>query len=924
MVLNKFLFFLSLSAFLFRPVILTAATGNVVGKVIDEDSFSLPGANIVLSELNTGTSTDPEGQFRLTNLPVGEYTIKVLFIGYIEQQQKVRIEANSTSHLDFVLKAGVVELAAITVVGERLKGQAKALNQQKNNFNITNIISSDQIGRFPDQNIGDALKRIPGFSVNYNQGEARYANVRGTPPWLNSIMINGERMPSAEAEIRSVQLDLLPSEMIQSIEVSKAVTPDMDADAIGGAINLITRQAPNSRRISVTLASGYNFFSHKPMLNGSFVSGQRFFDNKLGVVLSGSSQDHRLGSDNCEGSWKMTKKGVIFPDEWQIRLYHIRRLRQSISLAADYSLDEDENNTLFFDIIYNHRKDWENRYRLKYELEEPDENGQSQKSEIFRETKAGTPNLDNARLEDQRTASLSIRGKHYFPSLMEIKWSISYADASEERPHERYMEWHLKDVPVTVDIFNPRTPYLYENFSCSDFDLDTISEEFQDTKENDIKAKIDLELPIIHKGKYKNKLTLGAKFKGKNKKRKNILYEFEPVGPDTLFYNNMISSPVKNVTKDNFLAGQYRMGQFTNEEFIAERDYDDSKNYEKDDKPSQYAAANFTAEEDVSSAYIMLDQDLGKKLKVKVGFRFESTKLQNRGNQYDKNTKEVAPISGQKKYANILPGLHLKYELDDQTLFRCAYTNTIGRPNFYDLIPFRKISKDNEELEVGNPSLKPTFSKNIDLNVERYFSSIGLLSIGLFNKNMTDFIFIYNANDYLDPVSGNTFDEFFQPRNGAKAAILGFEVAYQRQLTFLPGIFSNLGVYINYTFINSKTDNPEFGKNQIELPGAAPHTLNANLTYQGTNCELGLSFNYTSPYLDPDEVDLTPGLQRYYDKVTYLDLNGSYILNNQFRLFFEANNLLNQPLRYYAGTAERTYQQEFYSSRITAGIKYNY
>src|SRR5690606_10798935 len=128
-------------------------------------------------------------------------------------------------------------LGALVVVATR-SGQAAALNQQKNSANVTNIVASDQIGRFPDANLGDALKRIPGVTIALDQGEARFGSIRGTEPRFNSVMVNGERVPSAEAEVREVQLDLIPADMVQAIEVNKTLTPEMDADAIGGSVNV--------------------------------------------------------------------------------------------------------------------------------------------------------------------------------------------------------------------------------------------------------------------------------------------------------------------------------------------------------------------------------------------------------------------------------------------------------------------------------------------------------------------------------------------------------------------------------------------------------------------------------------------------------------------------------------------------------------
>ena len=898
-------------------------TGTLTGTITDDDNLSLPGANILIPELETGTASDVNGNYRLSNLPAGEYTVKVMFIGYLDHKETITIRADRTAMLNVTLIPGIVELHEVTVIGDRLKGQAKALNQQKNAFNITHVVSADQIGRFPDQNIGDALKRIPGFSVNYNQGEARYANVRGTSPRLNSIMINGDRIPSAEGDVRAVQLDLIPADMIQTIEVNKAITPDMDADAVGGAVNLITRQAPHVRRVSLTLGSGYNALTGKPMLNGSFILGQRFYDDKFGVVLSGSRQDHQLGSDNTEGEWEITKDGFLYPDEWDVRTYFIRRLRRSLSVALDYQIDP--NNKLFFETMYNHRDDWENRFRLRYELEEPDKDGFSQKTQIRRQVKGGidTDRNDNARLEDQRTTIFSFKGKHFLGNVLDMDWKISYAKASEERPHERYLEWQVEDIPVRVDLSNTRTPYFDDPVSYDEFAFKEMSEEYRYTDEVDLNAKIDFELPLVRSGRYTNEIKCGARFKGKDKKRDNLWYDIEPVGSETSFYNNMTAAPLRNVDKEHFLAGDYNAGSYSDEAFLGSRDFDNDDFYEKKDKPSEYAAANYNAREDVAAAYIQLNQHLSEKLKMKAGVRIERTTLSNDGNQYDENTDDVTPQSGKEHYTNILPGLHFKYEMDDHTVFRLALTKTLARPDYDDLVPFREISRDQEELVVGNPSLKPTLSKNFDLTAERYFSNIGLASVGLFYKDITDFIYIARERDYLDDYTGNLYEDFYEPRNGAAASLFGFEFALQRQLTFLPGLLSNFGIYVNYTYTESKTENPEFGDKHLELPGSAPHTLNVNVTYEVKKMLLGLSFNYTSPYLDPDDVILTTGLERYYDKVTYLDMNGSYRIVETIRFFFEANNLLNQPLRYYAGSPDRTYQQEYYNWRLTAGFKFD-
>jgi TonB-dependent receptor len=230
---------------------------------------------------------------------------------------------------------------------------------------------------------------------------------------------------------------------------------------------------------------------------------------------------------------------------------------------------------------------------------------------------------------------------------------------------------------------------------------------------------------------------------------------------------------------------------------------------------------------------------------------------------------------------------------------------------------------EDNELSAGNPGLKPTRSMNMDLMMEKYLPSVGVLSAGAFYKDIKDFIYINTQRDYFDKSSSHIYDKFYQPLNGANATLYGFELAFQRRLDMLPGFLRFLNIYGNYTYTHSRAENPALADDTIKLPGTADHTLNASATFETSRLILGASFNYTSAYLDPYETDLTPMLERYYDRVTYLDFNASYKFMRTMRLYAEVNNLLNQPMRYYAGDPDRTYQMEYYNRRVNAGIKFD-
>ena len=266
--------------------------GTVRGRIIDATKQTLPGASIYIEKLHTGVTSDVNGFYTFSNLDPGTYTVKVSYVGYSPVELKITIPAGRTLEKDVVLNEGV-ELQEV-VVGGAFQGQRRAINSQKNNMGITNVVSADQVGKFPDSNIGDALKRISGINVQYDQGEARFGQVRGTSADLSSVTINGNRVPSAEGDTRNVQLDLIPADMIQTIEVNKVVTADMDGDAIGGSINLVTKNSPYKRTIAATAGTGYNWVSEKAQLNLGFTYGDRFFNDKLGLIVSAPIRTHLL------------------------------------------------------------------------------------------------------------------------------------------------------------------------------------------------------------------------------------------------------------------------------------------------------------------------------------------------------------------------------------------------------------------------------------------------------------------------------------------------------------------------------------------------------------------------------------------------------------------------------------------------------
>ena len=908
--------------------------GTIRGRIIDASKQTLPGASIYIENLRTEVTSDVNGYYTFSNLNPGTYTIKISYVGYSPVEMKITIPAGKTLEKDVVLNEGL-ELQEV-VVGGAFQGQRRAINSQKNSLGITNVVSADQVGKFPDSNIGDALKRISGINVQYDQGEARFGQVRGTSADLSSVTINGNRIPSAEGDTRNVQLDLIPADMIQTIEVNKVVTPDMDGDAIGGSINLVTKNSPYKRTITATAGSGYNWISEKAQLNLGFTYGDRFFNDKLGIMLSASYQNAPSGSDDVEFVWDTDSKGTICLTDYQIRQYYVTRERQSYSAAFDWDINA--NHKLFFKGIFNNRNDWENRYRLTLKDLNKDVNKKKEgavadnKASVRLQTKAGSPNNRNARLERQRTMDFTLGGEHLFGKLS-MDWNASYARASEERPNERYLGYELKKQNFDIDLSDIRRPYASAQAGSTlilnnNFSLQELTEQQEDIVEKDLKFSMNFKLPLV-KGFYSNQLRFGAKVVDKSKDKDLEFYDYEPV--DEKAFNSNSFSNTNEQNRNGYMPGEkYKAGTFISKEYVGGLDLNNSSLFNKTENLEELAG-EYKARETVTAGYLRFDQNFGKKLSAMVGLRLENTHLKYNGRKLtlnDDGDPESLTVTPDVKdsYLNILPSVLLKYNVNEDFKIRGSFTETLSRPKYSALIPNVNINNKDSELTLGNPELKPTTSFNFDLSADYYFKSVGLVSIGIYYKDINDFIVTQTVRGY--EYEGNSYDKFMQPRNAGDANLLGVEVGYQRDFGFIAPTLKCVGFYGTYTYTHSKVNNFNFtgreNEKDLKLPGSPEHTANASLYFEKGGLNVRLSYNFASDFID--EMGESAFYDRYYDKVNYMDVNASYTFGKKLRTTFyaEANNLLNQPLRYYQGISERTMQSEHYGVKVNAGVKINF
>lgn len=899
--------------------------GIITGHVSDAEHNMLPGASISVKGVKNSVTTDESGYFKISGLKPGRsYELTVSYVGYTPVTKTIEIDTKTSESTEFVL-ADVTSLAEVAVVSP-FHGQRKALQMQKQSMGVMNVVSADQVGKFPDSNIGDALKRISGINVQYDQGEARFGQIRGTSADLTSVCVNGNRLPSAEGDTRNVQLDLIPADMVQTIEVSKVVTADMDGDAIGGHINLVTKETPSRRVLNFTAGLGGTFVSGKPQFNLGGTWGQRFFDEHLGIMAAASYQRAPGGSDNVEFEYTLDDDGKVVLKEGQVRQYYVTRERQSYSLSLDYKFNA--LHKISFKGIYNRRNDWENRYRISYKKlsEAPS------KQNVVIQTKAGSADNHGARLELQQTMDFTLDGEHQFGRLA-ADWAVSFSHASEDRPNERYAALKLKGTDWAASFEDAGERHPYSSLPIPDFDdkgwkVDELTNSNQAIDEDEWKARLNFELPLA-KGDFANTLKFGAKLTNKTKDRTTSFFSYdEDVISD--WRDNLVSQ-----VRPGFYAGSnYPIGQqFISKDYLSRIDF--SKH--EGEEVLEEEAGNYHATERITSGFLRFDQQLGRRMDATIGLRVENTHLSTHGLQYvseevdDEVTEELKPTGTfTNSYTDLLPSLLLKYKMSDDGHLRFSVTRTLSRPKYSAMIANKIFKLSDQEATIGNPDIKPTTAWNMDLSAEYYFKSIGLVSAGVFFKDIknvnVETVGYYKGSEI--GLAGN--DDLFtveQNLNAYDARVLGVEAAFQRDFGFIAPALKCIGVYANYTYTHSWTHNynPHLGildTDNVKMAGSPEHTANASLFFEKKGWQARLSYNYASSFVD----EMNTGsreLDRYYDCVHYLDLNASYTFGKRARvtIFGEATNLLNQPLRYYQGTPDRTMQAEYYGVRLNAGVK---
>lgn len=928
-----------------------AHADHINGTVTDSTGTApLEGAIVSVEGLNRETTTDRFGEYRLSNVPAGEYTVTVSYIGADPVSETISVPAAGTT-ADFTLGANVRYLDNILVVGSAA-AQAGAINQQRASDAIISVIDSDGLGNFPDTTVADSLARVPGLSIETDQGEGRYVSIRGINTDLIAASINGVRTPSPE-DRRGVLLDGVPSDLLDGITVQKSLTPNVDADSLGGVIDLKTISAfdRDGRFIRAKIEGAYNEISEEISPKATITYSETFNDT-FGVALSANYQNLRIEAHNNEtGEWGFLDDGTPFlNDDYEQRWYGLDRER--IGFVANFDWRVSENTDLYLRTLYNHYEDDEVRNKFEFkDLDDAEDDG------VVTSTTQTLPlNEMDAEVRQRR----EIRQIQTYALGGETDWNewnfeyeVAYAFAEEDDSDNHDVAFRFEDIQdaaadagltdsnVVIDFSNPETPVfsgplLDLIYDPSNYFLDAFEEEKTDNEDTEVSARFDVtrdsligDIPVIWAG--------GLKIRDREKTRDaNVIFHeaddfnLAPyVGADYIsgwrLGNPMPAWPDPNLT------AALRNGAGPGFELD-----EDSTNFDS-------LAEDFTIEEQILAAYAMGTFDFGQ-LTVIAGVRAEDTKTDLTGNIF---AEEDDPANVMKRevsndYTHWLPSINAKYEFNDQLIARGAYYAAVVRPSFGEMAPFTVFNDDRDELELGNPNLDPYEADNFDLSLEYYPTELSVLSVGVFYKTIDNAIFpatferdeddagdLVPLNEFLPtlPVdlSYLTADQLADVEEVAtyinvdSSDLYGIEFNYVQELGFLGELYDGFLVSANLTLTDSESTLPDGRK--VPFLKQSDTVWNLAVGYDKGPWDLRVSANYRGDYID-ELVD--EDLDRNTDDRLLVEASAKYTVNDHLQLYLEGKNLTDEPEYYYFGDERRLSQYDEFGTTFILGARLTY
>lgn len=865
---------------LLSGVFLQAKSATIQGLVSDANTKeSLIGSSIYIEELKTGITSGLDGTYLLQHIPSGSYTLTCKLLGYHSFKKSISITDNEVLVLDISLSPRNNELKEIGISAHYVKStDLSARNLERSSDRELNVVSAKSIELSPDLNVANIIQRVSGVSIEQNSSNGgQYAILRGMDKRFNYTLVNGVKIPGTHNKHRYLPLDIFPSFLIERLEVSKTLTANLEADAIGGAVNMVMKEAPEKLLLSFNLTTGYNrlflesdFYSfdtkaireqspyetnssntvstpndfskknldlHRsapvPNISGDFALGNRFAKNRLGILLAGSFNYSTKGSkaliyetenDTANRPLVQTKSDRKTSEQIQqlclhSKLDYLFNMRNKLSLFTTF-LDMNNAQTRETEKInYENSSTSLSSYSLRYKL------------------------------NHQQLINSVLQGEHDWSENFKMNWSAVFGIAQNKTPDE-----------VNLSLFNEIVKGVKQPLTVSNGGSTRRWQHNTDENEalylNFIYSPSIAGLPV--------EIATGGLYR--NKDRTSFFNEYR--------FFAVLNSDFKSVQGRDW--NSFSEIQWKNTVDLNNTD-----------------PLNFSAHEQIGAGYAQLKLE-AKKLQIIAGLRLENT---DQGYTLKYTKGDVSPM-GKQTYTDFLPNVHLKYKASDKNNVRLSYFRSINRPGFLEIVPY--IVVDDEYTEMGNPNLKHTVADNIDLRYELFPKPLDELMIGAFYKNIQDPI----EYGWSKP-QGSKGNIYYSPDNFGNARNYGFEVDWIK-------FYRCFGIKANYTYTHSSiTTNKQFktygaqgweiGNTTQTRPlfGQSAHVANLSLLYKDniSGWDAQLSFNYTgeriylvSRFVDDDQ---------WQKAALQLDASVEKKLRKGISIFAKAKNLLNTPMEVY-------------------------
>ncbi|MCG6958810.1 TonB-dependent receptor [bacterium BMS3Abin03] len=956
-----------------------AQTGTVRGTISDKITNEvLPGANAIIKGTSLGAATNLDGKFVIKNVPVGSQVLEISYIGYQSITVNINVVEGKTLEEEFYLEYQSIEGKTVTITAQA-EGQLGAINQQLNTNTISNVVSKDRIKELPDVNAAETIGRLPGVSIQRYGGEATKVEIRGLSPKYSLITVNGIELPSTGTEDRSVDLSLVSSNMLDGIILRKTNTPDMDADVLGGTVELKLKEAQPGPRLSLSAQGGYNRLQdYYGNYNFTVSLSNRFFDDRLGIIVNGNVDNYDRSADKLQDNWRRYNK-LIASGQIYLREEQLNRKRSGASILGDLIIPDGKiTANAFFNQLNSKGLNHISQVNTL-------ENGWGTNRHIYQTEQYKS-------VTDIYTSALGIN--------QDLSWirydaSISRSGTATSDPDKRVYEFTqeqsalLPGYPIGV---SPVQVAKFYNADTITTNMSALYSYSTRTIENISSAKFNFKIPYKLNDQLSGYIKTGAKLRWIDRSNDQRQYGYSGLQygdgsqqrvftyTDEVFpewgladviqeYGLLNIRPfLTNYNRANFLNGDYPMGFIVNEGMLKKMSDALINAPDSIHVWVPYSVGTFGYDykgfERYEAAYLMGELNWGTLLTIIPGVRWEEEYTVYDGQRYRVNqsgqTAETPPtefvklnVVRRNKYW--LPMLTLIVKPTDWLQVKTAVTQTLARPDYIRYAPISYISADSKQVTAANLFLKPSRSTNYDIGFSIYNNEIGLLAVNAFYKRVEDLIFysafFYRPGIEVDPnlelpsswlASNPQINAYRNNPNPAK--YYGFEIEWQTHFWYLPSVLSGLVLNVNYTHIYSEMTlaydslvTTQIGtrryyslkKTSIKtrMPDQPSHIFNITIGYDFEGFSARLSYLYQTDKLTGigyDGVVPTSSLSAYTGGYGRLDLTLQQKLLPNLQLFANLNNLNNRHDQNFIGS-NLTHPSyiEYYGLTMDLGVRYN-